>query len=83
MDLEVKKIIDALISMYGHDQALIKYEKAMRDKRYYHIKHEDSIQEVLEYIKNDKIKKRADKLSTLFEKKVFDYNTFLFINSTK
>jgi hypothetical protein len=53
LDSGVKKIIDAIIKEYGYKDAMTKYEQAMRNKRYYQEKDEDSIQSVLNYIRTE------------------------------
>jgi len=76
---EIKDIADKMIKLFGYKDAIYKYEKAMRDKRYYKNEHEDSIHSVINYMKNEWIKDRNKKISSLFERRILNFDEFTYL----
>jgi hypothetical protein len=74
----IKEIADKMINLFGHKDAIYKYEQAMRNKKYYKEEHEDSIQSVINYIKDDWIKSRNKKISSLFERRILNFDAFTY-----
>lgn len=81
---DLKKILNKMIDLYGHKDALIKYERAMRDKRFYKEEKEEGIKDGLNYIREEWMKERNKKISSLlFETRILNFNDYLFIYSSK
>lgn len=73
---DLKRMLDKLIEMFGYNDAIDKYERAMRDKRYYREKDEESIQNCLRYMREEWNKSRDKKISSLFERRILNFNDY-------
>lgn len=81
---EIKSMLDKLISLYGYSESITKYEKVMRSERYYREKDEESIQNCLEYMREEWKKSRDKKISSLFEMRILNFNDYkLLVYSSK
>jgi hypothetical protein len=77
-------MLDKLVDIYGYSDAITKYEKAMRNKKFYKEKDEESIQDCLNYLREEWHKSRNKKISSLFERRIFNFNDYkLFVYSSK
>ncbi|NBX78110.1 hypothetical protein EBQ93_01975 [bacterium] len=75
---DIKEIADEMINLFGHKDAIYKYEKTMRNKKYYKEEHEDSIQTVINYMKDDWVNSRNKKISSLFERRILNFSDFTY-----
>ena len=73
---KLKRILDKLIEMYGYSDAIEKYNRVMRDKRYYREEHEESIQNCLRYMREEWNKSRDKKISSILEKRILNFKDF-------
>lgn len=81
---EIKSMLDKLISLYGYSESITKYEKVMRSERYYREKDEESIQNCLKYMREEWMKERNKKISSLFEMRILNFNDYkLLVYSSK
>lgn len=74
----IKEIADKMINLFGHKDAIYRYEQAMRNKKYYKEEHEDSIQSVINYMKDDWVNSRNKKISSLFERRILNFDAFTY-----
>lgn len=73
---KLKRILDNLIEIYGYSGAIEKYDRVMRDKRYYREKDEESIQNCLRYMREEWNKSRDKKISSLFERRILNFDDY-------
>jgi hypothetical protein len=74
----IKEIADKMINLFGHKDAIYKYEQAMRNKKHYKEEHEDSIKSVINYMKDDWVNSRNKKISSLFERRILNFDAFTY-----